>query len=501
MWPSAPPLGRGFRYTTIMAAGMNRPAGALDLATALAPYRGPWNERLAAHLLRRAGFGGTSERIAQGARRSPHDAVEALMQMPDARSMPGPDNVYDPRSDLFNIRQEFRGDPTARKAAMAGVRKQMRDSVISMQQWWLNRMLTTPAPLQERMTLYLHGHFTTAAIQKGVWPSYVWQQNQLYRSNALGNLHDLTLAVSRDPGMLLYLDNARSMKAHPNENYARELMELFTLGHGNYSEEDVRQSARAFTGWTIDGRTGRFLFNRNQHDDGRKTFLGRTGNFDGTDIVDIIYQQPAASKFWATSLLNYFVYNDPEPELVDRVAALLRKNDFALAPVMSTLLQSNVFYSDRAYRALVKSPAEFVVGTHVAFGLQQIVPNAFRAMGGLGQMLFFPPNVAGWPGGTNWITSQTLIARENFVAGLVNSPVMSNGSWVDQLPLQADVAAKQLVGAILQNDAPTQGVDQIVGYLNGAGTSALGTFNGENFQERVRGAAYLTMAMPAYQLA
>jgi uncharacterized protein (DUF1800 family) len=350
------------------------------------------------------------------------------------------------------------------------------------------------------MTFILHGHFTTAAIEKGVWPSLVLAQNQLFRQYALGNLHDLTLAVSKDPAMLLYLDNAENNKSHPNENYARELMELFTLGIGNYSEEDIRQSARAFTGWTIDRQTGAFAFNPRTHDDGTKSFLSRTGNFDGSDIVDIIYQQRAAETFWATTLLTAFVYDDPEPELVNAFANVIARNKFELAPTISMLLRSNVFYSPRAYRALVKSPVEFVVGAHKQLAIDKIVDGTPAALRGMGQVLFYPPNVAGWPGGANWLTSQMLIARENFIAKMVNTPDMMQSGWMSKVPMDANRASQDLVATILQGDAPGQAYTQLIAYLNGSGTSALGTLSVENYDERVRGAAYLTMAMPAYQL-
>ncbi len=480
-----------------MASGLNRPDGTLDTRTALAQYRGDWDERLAAHLLRRAGFGGTPQEIATAARSNPHDAVESLVRFTNTSNLPSPD-VYDPSEQLFGLAQMV---PADRMETLKTVRMRSRDSIISMQMWWLNRMLTTPAPLQEKMTFFFHGHFTTAAIQKNVWPNYVYNQNQLFRQNALGNLRDLTLAVSRDPAMLLYLDNASSNKGHPNENYARELMELFTLGHGNYSEEDIRQSARAFTGWTVNRRTGEFVDNLRIHDTGTKMFLGRSGNFDGADIVSIIYQQPAASKFWANTLLSYFVYDDPEPQLVDAFAAVIRKYDFNLAPVMSTLLQSNVFFSPRAYRALVKSPVEFLVGAHKSFALPEIDKNAPRGLNQMGQIIFYPPNVAGWPGGTNWITSQTMIARQNYLAQLCNSPMMGNSTWLEEIPIDANRASFELIQVLLQGDAPDVARSQLLSYLNGTSTSALKSLGAENFQERVRGAAYLTMAMPAYQLA
>lgn len=429
----------------------------------------------------------------------PHEAVHELVSFSADAPIGTPPDVYNPLADRWQPLRELL--PSQRRALFRQIRKQSRASIISMQEWWLNRMLNGPSPLQEKMTYFLHGHFTTAAILKGVWPSYVWNQQQLFRSHALGNVRDLTLAVSKDPAMLLYLDNALNNRKHPNENYARELMELFTLGRGNYSEEDVRQSARAFTGWTVNRRTGEFVDNRHIHDDGVKTFLHRSGNFDGSDIVSIIYEQPACPRFWATALLNNFLYNDPEPQLVDALAEIVRAHDFELAPVMSTLLASNVFYSQRAYRALVKSPVEFLVGAHKSLGLPAIVPQAPRALAQMGQILFYPPNVAGWPGGTNWITSQMVIARQNFIASLVNSQAVDRSTWIDATPMAPGAAAATLVDHLLQGDVPAIARDQIIAYLSGNGTSALKMLDGENFSERVRGGAYLTMATPAYQLA
>jgi uncharacterized protein (DUF1800 family) len=479
-----------------MASGYVRPSGQLDIMTALQPYAGPWNDRLAAHLLRRAGFSGSPDEVARFAKMNAHDAAEGLIHFSAPQNdAPSVMDYPDPRAfNMMGATDMMKRDAaqTRRKAAVENIR--------DLQLWWLNRMLTTTAPLQEKMTFFLHGHFTTAAIQKGVWPNLVLAQNQLFRQYALGNLHDLTLAVSQDPAMLLYLDNAENNKSHPNENYARELMELFTLGIGNYTEEDIRQSARAFSGWTIDRQTGTFVANARTHDDGTKTFLSRTGDFDGKDIVDIIYTQRAAETLWSTSLLSAFVYNDPEPELVDAFANVISRNRFELAPVMSMLLRSNVFYSDRAYRALVKSPVEFVIGAHKQMGLSKIMDGTPAALNAMGQILFYPPNVAGWPGGANWLTSQMLIARENFVAKLVNAPDMAQSTWMSAVPMDADKASRELVATILQGDAPTQAYQQLNAFLNGAGTSALGMLSAENYEERVRGAAYLTMAMPAYQL-
>jgi uncharacterized protein (DUF1800 family) len=349
------------------------------------------------------------------------------------------------------------------------------------------------------MTLFWHGHFTSA-YQKGIPAQALVNQNNLFRTHALGNIRDLTLAVSQDPAMLRYLDNAQNNKSHPNENYARELMELFTLGIGNYTETDVRESARAFTGWGLD-RDYAFRDFPARHDNGSKTFLGRTGNFTGHDIVEIIFTQPAAAQWFAKKLLEYFVYSEPEPALVDAVAALIRKNDYNLQPVMSTVLRSNVFFSDRAYRALVKSPVEFVVGSYQLFGIKQSDLVALGALRRMGQILFVPPNVKGWDGGAAWLNSQTLLTRENFASGLMAK--MGDAGWLQRQMTSTDPAAvaRALTATILQGDVSASSTARLTAYVDGSGISALAALSGENADQRVRGAAYLTMAMPAYQLA
>jgi uncharacterized protein (DUF1800 family) len=479
-----------------------RPAGTLDLANALAPYHGPWTLRESAHLLRRAGFGGSPDDVARLASGSMNVAVDGFVRFADTSALPAsPTLVSD---SLVALRQAMRPGAARDDATLLALRKQVgmahRNDIIAMQEWFLGRMIASPAPLQEKMTLLWHGHFTSA-YQKGIPAAALVAQNNLFRSNALGNVRELTLAVSRDPAMLRYLDNAQNVKAHPNENYARELMELFTLGIGNYSETDVRESARAFTGWTIDPQNWTFLDAPRRHDDGSKTFLGHAGNFDGRDIVEIIFQQPAAARWFAQKLLNFFVYNDPEPGLVDAVAALIRKNDFNLQPVVATILRSNVFYSARAYRALVKSPVEFIVGSYQLYGIQQAAPIALGALQRMGQILFFPPNVKGWDGGASWLNSQAMLTRANFASALLAKA--NDTPWLTASMRRSDAAgvARTLTQAILQGDVSAGSTERLVDYLNGDQTAALAMLSGENADERVRGAAYLTMAMPAYQLA
>jgi uncharacterized protein (DUF1800 family) len=487
--------------TAVDVGGMNRPQGRLDATTALWPSEGSLNERTAAHLLRRAGFGGTPDEIARFSSMPVTAAVEQLVKYPQTNAAP-PTDLYSAAStlDQYGPRGLRQLQGMQRRDLNKDIVRQERGSLLSLQVWWLNRMLTSQAPLQEKMALYFHGHYTTAAVRKNVSPAMAYNQNQLFRQYALGNLRELTRNVAKDPAMLRYLDNDRNVASQPNENFARELMELFTLGVDHYSEDDVRNSARAWTGWRFDRFTEQGTYEPQLHDNGSKTFLGQTGNFTGDDIVNIIFQQPQCAKFFAASLLNQFVYNDPEPELIESFANVIRKNDYNLAPVMSTLLQSRVFYSDRAYRALVKSPVEFVVGVYKTLGVPQLDGTVLPVLKQSGQILFDPPNVAGWPGGENWITSDTMIARQNFLKRIANSQTLEQSSWLKSIPMHPTTVAQTLSSGILQGDVAPASMHQINTLLSGAGTSALAALTIENYDERVSGAAYLAMATPAYQL-
>lgn len=270
--------------------GIFRPHGHLDLATALAPYAQPLGERAAAHLLRRAGFGGTPDEVRRYSAMSAPEAVASLTRFPSRASIAPPAETNESGGATM---VGMNGKARARLG---------RQATLALQLWWLNRMLTSPAPLQEKMTLYFHGHFTSLATPR--FPSITYNQNALFRQYALGNLRELTRNVSKDVAMLVYLNGAENVAAHPNENYARELMELFTMGVDTYSEKDVRESARAWTGWRINRRAASATFDASLHDNGNKTFLGRTGNFNGDDIVNIIFEQPQCARFFAGSLLK-----------------------------------------------------------------------------------------------------------------------------------------------------------------------------------------------------
>ncbi|MGH7727545.1 MAG: DUF1800 domain-containing protein [Vulcanimicrobiaceae bacterium] len=493
-----------------------RPLGNLALPNDLAPYRGPWNARLAAHLLRRAGFGGSPRDVAKlAAQPSADAAVASLLAFPTRDPLPpGPAYSDDPSAAFATLRERVRGDlaslreqiagfplaPGAARAALAAdpeikeLRKATRQvefrAAIQARLWWLDRMLHTPAPLQEKLTLFWHGHFTSTVLQKGVTTEEIVAQNQFFRRYALGNVRELTAAVAYDPAMLKYLDNIHNEKAHANENFARELMELYTLGLGAYAEEDVRQAARAWTGIRMQPQGGQVYLDANLHDQGQKTILGQTGNWDGHDVVRIIFAQPAAARFFAERVLEAFVYSQPEPELVAAVGEALRAHDFELAPVLGMLLRSNLFYSPRAYRALVRSPIDFVIGTYQLAGIDAIPPQTLGALARMGQVLFSPPNVRGWPGGAAWLNTGTMLARDNFLNAVAGaSRVMgSQSALVADLPAAPPQAAAALVAAIVRGDASLAAQAQLADYLAEPGAS------------RAAG-AYLAMAMPAYQLA
>jgi hypothetical protein len=374
----------------------------------------PWNKFLAAHLLNRAGFGGRPEDIARALDWGLPRTVDYLV---DYEAVPDPFEPPDlPEGNEGAIRAMKGISADQRRAMQDEFRRENTQAVGRLRGWWISRMLHTKRPLQEKMTLFWHGHFTSS-IEDVRLARHMYTQNQLLRQNCLGNFKQLVLDISRDPAMLRYLDNNTNRKGRPNENYARELLELFTMGIDNYTEEDIKEAARAFTGWTFRG--DEFVFNRAQHDDGEKTFLGETGRFDGTDIIDIIFRQPVTARWICRRLVEFFAYENPEPELIEAMAELLRRNNYEIRPLMRALLQSEAFYSARAYRTQIKSPAHLIVGSVRYLEVRTSETSLAAAMRLLGQELFNPPTVKGWDGGETWINTTTLFLRYNLSRFLV----------------------------------------------------------------------------------
>ena len=308
----------------------------------------------------------------------------------------------------------------------------------AIQAWWLQRMAQSARPLEEKMTLFWHGLLTSGLDKAG--PAQLFTRNQLFRDMALGNFDDLLKAVSKDPAMMVYLDTETNRKGKPNENYARELMELFTTGIGHYTEDDVRESARSFTGWTLQGGKQLRYASASQlvprlHDAGVKTFMGKTGTFTGDDIVEMLVRLRATAVRLSTRLFSFFAYPNPDQEIVNHLADTFQKAHYNVGAVVRQIFTMDAFYSDQAYRALVKSPAELVAQTLKATGANaRGYTAAAAAMAPMGQVLFYPPNVAGWPGGSSWINSSTLLSRINFAnAASQRSQALLSAQPLEQL--------------------------------------------------------------------
>ncbi|HVB47412.1 MAG TPA: DUF1800 domain-containing protein [Burkholderiales bacterium] len=369
----------------------------------------------ARHLLERTGFEaplGALEACAVLSRPEAVDRILAGVRRDASTPLPASASRWTPPDRIRDM------DPEARKAFV----RELREHALELKGWWLNEMVVTGSPLTERMTLFWHGHFTSS-LQKVRSPMLMARQNALLREHALGNFAQLLHAVSKDPAMLVYLDTAWSRKGRPNENFAREVMELFTLGVGHYGEQDVREAARAYTGWSIDPATGAYKWRAFAHDDGAKTVLGRRGDFDGDQVLDILLAQPACAELIAARLWSAFVSPAPqdgaERDQLGRVTRGLRDSGYEIRPALRALLLTEAFWAPRNRGALVKSPAELVVGTLRQFEVRYSDPLPFVfVLRNLGQDILSPPNVKGWPGGDAWINSQTLLARRQFLARL-----------------------------------------------------------------------------------
>ena len=307
-----------------------------------------------------------------------------------------------------------------RKKRIEELQRANRESIEEVRAWWIRRMLGSEWPLREKLVLFWHGHFTSSVMDVKA-ARLMFNQNAFFRKHCLADFRTLLVGISQDPAMLRYLDNNTNRKAHPNENYARELMELFTMGIGNYTEDDVKAGARAFTGWTFEG--DEYVFRAGDHDDGVKKFLGESGRFDGTDVIDIILKQPCTAQFMATKLLKFFVTDNPDSELVDNLAGILRGNGYQFKPTLRALFTSADFFSNKHYRAQIKSPAQLIVGSTRLLSVSIDPKSLGIAMRGLGQDLLAPPNVKGWDGGETWINTTTLLMRYNFAGYLLSGEV------------------------------------------------------------------------------
>jgi len=394
----------------------------------------PFDAVKAAHLLNRAGFGGTPEEVEKVRAMGPAKAADWLLDFPDKRAeerdksdVPDLSAIAAYPSSFRDLQQMSAGKTREERMALfQKIQFANRQAVLSVSNWWLRQMakagtVNGVSPLQEKLTLLWHGHFTTSARDERS-AVLMWNQNELLRKNAAGNFKQFVHAISRDPAMLDYLNNQQNRRGHPNENYARELMELFTLGIGNYTEQDVKEAARAFTGWGHDGPE--FTYRRFFHDPGPKTFLGRTGNFDGDDVIDILFDHPACPTYVASRLYNWFVSEEPDESIARALGEAFKDGKWELRPALRMLLTSKAFYDPKAVGSQIKGPVQLVVGTVRQLAVDMPPgPALFGALDQMGQTPLMPPNVKGWPGGRSWVNASTLFVRYNTCVRLAGGDV------------------------------------------------------------------------------
>ena len=394
-----------------------------------------WTIFEAAHLLNRAGFGGGPSEIktfhALGREKAvdslvtPLEALDSFPVLPwtNAERVQADRRNYTEQRNVMREAMRKLTPPDAQEMKRQFVKKFQKENrlrSLQAQEWWFKRMLTTQAPLREKMTLFWHDHFATSS-QKVKQPVLMVRQNELFRRFAFGSFRDLTQAILLDPAMSLYLDAQGSKKEMPNENFPRELMELFTLGEGHYTEQDIREAARAFTGYQLSTIKGQVTFRPRQWDSSNKTIFGKTAPFTGREVVDLIFTQKQAARLIAQKLWEFFVTENPAATIVESLTTSFQQHDFQVGPLLREIFLSKEFYAENSIRSQIKAPVQFLLTL-----LKQLEitdpPAGFAITAGnqLGQVLFAPPNVAGWDWGQAWINTNTLLTRYNLAGFLTN---------------------------------------------------------------------------------
>ncbi len=383
----------------------------------------------ARHLLSRTGFGAPSADAVAALMPLDHEAaVDRLLGGLRAAPMTPPPPWVGERPPPSAAWTALSADE--RRALRARRTERGRE----LREWWLGEMLETASPLTERLVLFWHNHFPSSLLRVK-WPAYLYRQNATFRSLAAGNFADLLRQVAKQPAMLIYLDGQTNRAGNPNENFAREFLELFTFGEGQgYTEGDIREAARAFTGWRIDPESGGFTFAAALHDGTMKTFMGRHGRFTGDDIIDIVLAEPRVAEHITEKLWRVFVSPSPAPIEVSRLAQIFRRSGYALGPLLRGLLTSPQFRAAANRGVLVKSPLDLSIGTLRLLRLRSDDKGWLASFNRrLGQDILDPPNVQGWLGGTTWITSATLVARNAFLLDVWGSAEKTAMAPADQL--------------------------------------------------------------------
>jgi uncharacterized protein (DUF1800 family) len=463
-------------------------AKSIDPRWAWQPYlpskEAPWDLPRVGHLYRRATFGATYSELEAGLKAGPEALIAQLLQGGTGQA-------------------EF-------DAEMAPLAKNLAryNDVAHLRAWWLSRMLHSPNPLQEKITLFWHNHFATS-FAKVQSTRFMLAQYELLRRHALGHFSEMLREMSSDPAMLIWLDGRDSKKGNPNENYARELMELFSLGIGHYTEKDIREAARAFTGWEIQGIN--VVFNPKQHDDGKKIVLGQTGSWSADDIVRICLQQQSAASFLVGKLYRFLISDSvtPTPELLEPLSQQFRSSGYDFGALVKTMLSSTLFFSPLVYRTRIKAPVDFVL--NIVRGLEgKIGATALaQSLEQLGQNLFSPPSVKGWDGGKTWLNGQTLLFRQNLALALTSTEDARFGRRCDPAALARKYHREtdsELVDfflrLFLQGDVSAQTRTRLFDYQQHAHKLPAPVFWTEQDvgDHRVRSLCHLVMTLPEFQL-
>lgn len=457
-----------------------------------------WSRDDAVHLCARACPGFTSEYVQAALDDGPQKTVDSLLSgEPDADIFPPPDFISNP-DVLGQLQKELRA--TAKKSAERGevlmkIQRLNRRALGDLQSWWIQRLRYSTWPFREMVVLFWHGHFTSG-FQKVREARMMWWQNETFREYGMGSFRELTRLACREPAMAKYLDMANSSAKNPNENLARELMELFALGEGNYSEEDIKELARALTGYQIHRATGRLQFVAGRYDGGEKRFLGNAGRFGLDEAVAVVTDHSACADHVASRLWQFFAGSPPDPELRKQLGSAYRATGMETGPFLRTLLLSRAFYDDSLKGNQIKSPVQWMVGTSIALGTPLSGTDRERQMlKSLGQELFEPPNVKGWEGGKSWISANTLVARNNSVRQLFLSPkCLPDGALERLCPSAGRGDASAMAAALVEKLAPQSPVSPtpIADFISKRGVPAS--------PATVRDAIHLLLTQPAYQL-
>lgn len=436
-----------------------------------------------AQLLRRAGFGASPAELARYQKLGYGATLEQLLH---------PERV----------------DNTALESLLA---KQLLDPTnpYAIKKWWIYRMLYTASPLEEKLTLFWHGHFATS-LQKVGDPRAMLEQNKLFRRLAFGNFETLLLAVSKDPAMIIYLDNQENQKGKPNENYAREVMELFSLGIGHYTERDIKEAARAFTGWHTNAKRSAFVFDEKQHDTGEKTVFGMTGNFNGDDIVHTLARSRDTARYLAKKLIKFFVYDEPDRLFIDNVAEQYLVNGYQIRPMLKAIFSDKIFFSSQTYHAKIKSPPELVIGAIKTLGIRNADIDLPGIIASMGQNIFEPPSVKGWDGGKAWISTESMIERFNFATKISSQkfeelkPYMLPSQLASRQGLKTPRdAVDYFLEILVDGDVPEYTRARLVKYMETdlEGKPTHGVKSDQILDAKLRGLVHLIMSLPTYQLA